>query len=129
MSHFIRKFYEMGFNVFAPDLRGHGKSHGQTISMGGLILKTYQNGQKKFLQKILAAKIVLFGISMGRNSYKLLNKNLLKNVVAFIEDCGYLNLDDLFSYQLKKIYKLPRFLVIPAASLQQNFVVDILFQK
>ena len=32
MANYIKKFYDMGYNVFAPDLIAHGKSEGEFIS-------------------------------------------------------------------------------------------------
>ena len=35
MANYIKKFYDMGYSVFAPDLIAHGNSEGDFISMGG----------------------------------------------------------------------------------------------
>ncbi len=34
MTKYIRNFYERGYNVIAPDLRGHGNSEGDYVGMG-----------------------------------------------------------------------------------------------
>ena len=43
-------------------------------------------------------------------------KDLPSNVKTFIEDSGYVNLKVEFTYQLKKLFNLPSFPVIPAAN-------------
>ena len=63
------------------------------------------------------ADIALFGISMGAATVmNSLGKNLPSNVKVFIEDSGYVNLKTEFTYQLKKLFNLPSFPVIPAAN-------------
>ena len=34
MAYYAEKFYNMGYNVMIPDLRGHGESEGDYIGMG-----------------------------------------------------------------------------------------------
>ena len=34
MTKYVRNFYEQGYNVIAPDLRGHGNSEGDYVGMG-----------------------------------------------------------------------------------------------
>lgn len=117
MSLFAKKFYDMGFNVLVPDLLGHGKSGGNTISMGGIDSKDLIKWTDKISIKNDDTKILLFGVSMGAATVlNSLGKNPVNNVVAFIEDSGYVVLDELFSYQLKKMYNIPKILVIPASS-------------
>lgn len=117
MSLFVKKFYDRGYNVFAPDLLGHGKSGGDAISMGGLDSNDVVLWAERIAAKHKEAKIVLFGISMGAATVlNTVGKRLPKNVIGFINDSGYVKVDDVFSHQLKKLFNIPRFLVIPAAS-------------
>ena len=41
MTKYIRNFYEQGYNVIAPDLRGHGNSEGIMLVWAGMIVKTF----------------------------------------------------------------------------------------
>ena len=117
MANYIKKFYDMGYNVFAPDLIAHGKSEGEFISMGGYDSTDLVNWIKKISEDSGNADIALFGISMGAATVmNSLGKNLPSNVKVFIEDSGYVNLKKEFTYQLKKLFNLPSFPVIPAAN-------------
>ncbi|WP_218925259.1 MULTISPECIES: alpha/beta hydrolase [unclassified Gemella] len=119
---FIKGFYNRGYNVFAPDLIAHGNSEGKTYSMGGHDSSDLVNWVKKISAENNNPDIVLFGVSMGAAAtMNSLNKGLPENVKGFIEDSGYVSLDEEFSYQLKKLFKLPSFPVIPLA----NFVTGL----
>ena len=118
MSSFAQTFYNMGYNIIMPDLRGHGQSGGNYIGMGwderldiidltNYIVNNYPN-----------TKIVLFGVSMGAATVMSTSgEKLPSNVKAIIEDCGYTSAWDQFAYQLKTLFKLPSFPLLPAASL------------
>jgi len=117
MANYIKKFYDMGYNVFAPDLIAHGKSEGKSISMGGYDSTDLVGWVKKISEDSGNADIALFGISMGAATVmNSLGKNLPSNVKVFIEDSGYVNLKTEFTYQLKKLFNLPSFPVGPAAN-------------
>ena len=111
MANYIKKFYDMGYNVFAPDLIAHGKSEGEFISMGGYDSTDLVNWIKKISEDSGSADIALFGISMGAATVmNSLGKNLPSNVKVFIEDSGYVNLKTEFTYQLKKLFNFSSFL-------------------
>ena len=117
MAKYIKRFYDMGYSVFAPDLIAHGKSEGETISMGGFDSDDLVNWVKKISAENNNADTALFGISMGATTVmNAIGKNLPSNVKVFIEDSGYVNLKVEFTYQLKKLFKLPSFPVIPASN-------------
>lgn len=121
MSNYIKSFYDLGYNVFAPDLIAHGESGGETISMGGYDSRDMRQWIAMLSEKYNTPDIVLFGISMGAATVmNTLDENLPINVKVFIEDSGYLSLTEEFSYQLQKLFKLPSFPIIPLASLMTN---------
>lgn len=113
-----KKYYEMGYNVLMPELRGHGNSEGNYIGMGwhdrldiikwiNLILKNNSN-----------ESIVLHGSSMGAATVMMVSGEILPpNVKAIIADCGYTSAMDQFSYQLNKLFKLKSFPILNMASL------------
>lgn len=117
MANYVRKFYEAGYNVFAPDLIAHGKNKGKFYSMGGYDSDDLVNWTKIISNNYNNPDIALFGISMGATTVmNTLNKGLPSNVKVAIEDSGYVDLDKEFTYQLKKLFGLPYFPVMPAAS-------------
>lgn len=72
----------------------------------------------KILEKDETAEIVLYGISMGGATVMMTaGEPLPPNVKCIVEDCGYSSVEDIFTYQLKSIFNLPKFPVIYAASL------------
>lgn len=124
MSSYAKRFYDMGYNILIPDLRGHGESEGNHIGMGwydrldilkwiDLILKENEN-----------AKIVLHGVSMGSATVSMASgEELPTNVKAIIADCGYTSVWEQFSHQLKVIYSLPNFPIMNASSAVARFKI------
>lgn len=117
MSSFAKPFYDMGYNVLIPDLRGHGKSEGDYIGMGWDDRLDIIKWIGHILEEDKNANIVLHGVSMGAATVMMTSgEELPSNVKAIIEDCGYTSIKDEFSYQLKVLFNLPAFPVINAAS-------------
>ncbi|KGR74385.1 alpha/beta hydrolase [Ureibacillus sinduriensis] len=117
MTRYIRNFYEQGFHVVAPDLRGHGRSEGEYIGMGW----HDRLDLLKWIDEIISldpdAEIALFGISMGGATVMMTSgEDLPSNVKVIVEDCGYSSVSDVFVYQLDDLFGLPEFPVLNAAN-------------
>ena len=102
------KFSEAGFNVLVPDLRAHGKSTGEKISMGWF----EKEDVKAWINHVLAeddkAEIILFGGSMGAATVMMASGDPLpEQVKLLIADCGYSSVYGEFSEMLKSALKLP----------------------
>ncbi|SER90714.1 hypothetical protein SAMN04487944_112100 [Gracilibacillus ureilyticus] len=118
MTRWIRGFYEKGYHVLAPDLRGHGESEGDYIGMGWHDRLDILQWIDEILAKNQNATITLFGISMGGATVMMASgENLPANVKVIVEDCGYTSVQDIFAYQLKDLFKLPKFPVLNAANM------------
>jgi uncharacterized protein len=119
LSGAARLFYEhYGFNVLLPDLRGHGNSEGEYIGMGyhdrSDLLKWIDFLISRFGEDI---EILLFGVSMGGATVSLASgESLPKNVKLIISDCAYSDVNAIFTYHLKRRFKLPRYPFIPITS-------------
>lgn len=116
MTRWVRNFYEHGYNVLVPDLRGHGKSEGNYIGMGWHDRLDLLSWIDKIIEKDTKAEIVLFGISMGGATVMMTaGEELPSNVKVIVEDCGYTSVSDVFAYQLQDLFHLPEFPVMKAA--------------
>lgn len=122
MTRYVRNFYEKGYNVLAPDLRGHGESEGNYIGMGWHDRKDMLLWIDQIVKKDQDAEIVLFGVSMGGATVMMTSgEELPSNVKVIVEDCGYSSVSDVFVYQLDDLFGLPEFPVMNAANTVTNF--------
>lgn len=117
MIPWTRNFYDAGFHVLSPNLRGHGNSEGDYIGMGWDDRLDLLQWIDAIIQKDPQAEILLFGLSMGASAVMMTSgEKLPPQVKALIADCGYANVDDLFTYQLKELFHLPAFPIMNAAN-------------
>lgn len=113
VSSKAKYFYEMGYNVLVPDLRGHGSSDGDYIGMGWDDRLDIIDWINTIIESDADAEIVLHGTSMGSATVLMVSgEKLPTNVKAIIADCGYTSVWDEFSYQLKTLFNLPSFPVM-----------------
>ncbi|GEQ22952.1 MULTISPECIES: alpha/beta hydrolase [Clostridium] len=113
-----RNFYNMGFNVIIPDLRGHGQSDGSYIGMGWHDRKDLLGWIDYIINENNNSEIILYGISMGASTVMMTcGENLKNNVKAAIEDSGYTSVWDQFAYILKCMFKLPQFPIMYVANI------------
>lgn len=112
-------YYEIGYNVLAVDLRGHGKSSGNYIGMGYHDAKDLIQWIKYITLKDKNAEILIHGVSMGGATVMITSSfdEISQNVKVIIEDCGYTSALDQFKFQLNKLFNLPAFPILNIASL------------
>ncbi|ERL64339.1 hypothetical protein L248_1001 [Schleiferilactobacillus shenzhenensis LY-73] len=114
MANYIRMFHTMGYNVLAPDDRGHGASQGNYAGYGWPDRLDYV----KWIKQVIAkngpqSQINLFGVSMGGATVMFVSgEKLPHQVKAVIEDCGYSSIHDELAHELKALFGLPSFPLI-----------------
>lgn len=119
MAVYAKVYYEMGFDIFVPDNRGHGKSEGNAIGMGWLD----RNDCLQWLELLIGMydkkiDILIHGHSMGGATASILaGEKLPINVKGIISDCAYDSVTNIFACQLKKMFKIPSFPMINITSL------------
>lgn len=118
MLYASKIFFDSGYSVLSFDLRGHANSEGDYIGMGWHDRLDLIQLIDLITSKNPDAEIVLYGVSMGAATVMMASgEDLPKNVKVIIEDCGYTSIKDIFSYQLKLIFKLPSFPIINFADI------------
>lgn len=89
MTNYVDLFKHMNFDILTIDLRAHGESEGEYLSMGF----RESNDILLWLDKILEIKsydkIVLLGIGLGASSICLNIDKMPKQVIAIIEEGCY----------------------------------------
>ena len=84
-------YYDRGYNVLFIDLRTHGKSEGNYVTLGAKESEDVLAWIRWLSKRTNNSKIILDGVSMG--SATVLNcagnKDLPSNVVGIIADCGF----------------------------------------
>jgi len=111
----IAKIFEnRGYDILAIDMRSHGQSEGESITMGREESKDLLLWVDKMLEFKKHYKIILFGMSMGASTVCLsIGDKIPNNVILAIEDCGYDNAEKQLSYvysrkksHIKIVYKI-----------------------
>lgn len=117
------KYYheELGYNLFTPDLRGHGESGGDYYGFGWHDRLDIIDWLDQLVAENPDAEIVLHGLSMGAATVLMASgEDLPDNVRLIIADSPYTSVYDLFAYQLDRMFYLPDQLVLPSMSVLTN---------
>ena len=114
---YAEEYLKRGWNVLVPDLRAAGRSEGKFITMGALESRDVFDWAKKISDENPDAKIILHGVSMGAATVLMTAALEPKNLCAVVEDCGYTSAYEMFAAQLKKIFGLPEYPVMPCANI------------
>ena len=119
MGSYALHYYERGYNVLLPALRGHDVSEHQHISMGWLDRLDVVDWIQYLINTYGAdIQIVLHGVSMGSATVMMATgEHLPFNVKACIADCGFSSVWDEFKNELKVTYHLHTFPTLFSASL------------
>lgn len=109
---------KLDFNILLPDLRNTGLSGGDAIQMGWLDRKDVMQWMET-ANTIYgdSTRMVVHGISMGAATTMMISGEPQQEYVkCFVEDCGYTNVWDQFSKELKEQFNIPQFPLMYTAS-------------
>lgn len=110
-------YYDAGFQVVTPDLRACGDSQGDYVGMGWLDRRDMLGWIDWIVARDPEARIVIHGISMGgATTMMTAGEETPANVRAFVEDCGYTSVWEVFGSELGLRFGLPEFPLLYTAS-------------
>jgi fermentation-respiration switch protein FrsA (DUF1100 family) len=119
MKRYARLFRErFGCDVLTPDLRGHGRSGGGYIGMGLHDARDIHSWMERLAPlRGKDVRVVLFGVSMGASTALLAAEAAPgPRIACVVSDCAYSDAGRILAYKLKKLYGLPSFPLLGAAS-------------
>lgn len=122
MLHLADIYAKMGYNLWLPDLYGHGLSEDVHAQMGWRerkdVLQWADIANRKFKGDSLQTQMLVHGVSMGAAATMCVSGEKTPDFLkCFVEDCGYTDVWEEFSYQLKAQFGLPPFPFLHTASL------------
>ncbi|WP_235775342.1 alpha/beta hydrolase [Paenibacillus sinensis] len=132
MGAYAKLYHDkLGFNVLLPDARGHGQSEGSYIGFGWHERLDYVKWIRRVVEETGDdAQIVLHGVSMGGATVLMTSgEELPPQVKAIVSDCAYTSVAAELSYQLKRMYRLPAFPFLQAASLVSRIKAGYSFRE
>lgn len=110
MAATAHQFYDMGYNILIPDLRGHGASEGNYIGMGWNDRYDLVKWIDYLIKEDPNCEIILYGISMGASTVmNTCGEQIPDNVKMAIADCGFSSVWDILSYQMQETLNIPVF--------------------
>lgn len=131
MAPYAQHYHQLGWNVLLPHHRAHGESEGRYIGMGWLEHIDMLGWLSSLLEKSPDGEIVMHGVSMGAATTMIAtgSAQLPANVKVAIADCGYSTVTKEFTHQLKDLFGLPPFPLIPATSLVTKIKAKYFFSQ
>lgn len=104
----------LGYNLLFVDNRAHGLSQGKYIGFGVLDSIDVNSWVDYLVTNMNQETIILYGMSMGAATVMNAQNNKVKAIIA---DCGFASGYDEVVYQIKKMYHLPAFPLVPISNI------------
>ena len=104
----------LGYNLLFVDNRAHGLSQGKYIGFGVLDSVDINSWVDYLVANMNQETIILYGMSMGAATVMNAQNNKVKAIIA---DCGFASGYDEVAYQIKKMYHLPSFPLVPISNI------------
>lgn len=115
MNDVAQVYFEKGYNVLVPDLRGHGRSEGKIIGLGWLDRLDLVQWIDEIIAQDSQAEIILHGCSIGGAAGLMASgEKLPAQVKLFIADSSFTSVYSEFKWLLRRYTKFPvsRFMVL-----------------
>ena len=104
----------LNYNLLFVDNRAHGLSQGKYIGFGVLDSIDVNSWIDYLVSHKNQQTIVLYGMSMGAATVLNTKNNKVNSIIA---DCGFASGYDEVAYQIKKMYHLPSFPLVPISNI------------
>lgn len=102
MEEYARHFYDLGFNIIMPYMRGHGDSPYSNITFGWKDSDDVTAWVNSIVREDEDARIALFGVSLGANAVTVCaSEELPENVRLVIADSCYTSMEALLKEYVK----------------------------
>lgn len=125
-----QRYYDAGFDVLTPDLRASGQSGGDYVGMGWLDRLDILDWVDWVLAQDPEARIAIHGVSMGAATAMMVaGEETPDAVVAFVEDCGYTSVWEVFASELSLRFGLPEFPLLHSASVLSSLMAGYSFEE
>lgn len=110
---------DLGYNIFMPDARGHGKSEGDYYGFGWPDRLDLIDWTHVLIEKLgTNTELVYHGLSMGAATVLMASgEELPSQVKAIIADSPYESVYELFKYQMNRMFYLPAFPLLDSTSM------------
>ena len=118
MSGAVRRCHSLGHSALIVDQRAGGRSGGHVISFGVNESRDCASWANYVSQRWPDCPIILAGVSMGAGTVVMATaRDLPKNVVGVLADCGYTSPKDIIKKVIAVDMKLPADLAYPFVQL------------
>ena len=121
MGLFGQHYYnDLGYGLFMPDARGHGKSEGNYYGFGWPDRLDLIDWTDLLVEKLgVDTEIAYHGLSMGAATVLMASgvEKIPPQVKAIIADSPYQSVYQLFEYQMNRMFYLPAFPLLDSTSM------------
>lgn len=122
MRQYAKYYVDRGYHVLLTDSRGHGESEGGYYGFGGHDRFDILNWIEVLITKYHINSIILHGNSAGAAAVLMTSGETLPvQVKGIIADSGFTTMREELTHQLKHLYRMPGFPLIPITSMITKF--------